>query len=113
MKESGLAAMLPTLDAVWVGLSAGSVVMAPRIGRNFVHWPEEGADDAALGMVDFAIFPHLGYPTLPEFTLDHAERWAATLATPGYAIDEETAIVVANGEVQVVSEGAWHLFDKP
>jgi dipeptidase E len=113
LKESGLAAMLPSLDAVWVGLSAGSVVMAPRIGRNFVHWPEEGADDEALGFVDFAIFPHLGWPGLPTHSMAHAERWAASLETPGYAIDEETAIVVVDGDVHVVSEGDWHLFDKP
>ncbi len=112
MKESGLAAMLPTLNAVWVGLSAGSVVMAPRIGRNFVHWPEEGADDEALGIVNFAIFPHLGWPGLPTHSLDHAEQWAATLDTPGYAIDEDTAIVVADGEVRVVSEGEWRLYQK-
>lgn len=113
LKESGLAAMLPALDAVWVGLSAGSVVMAPRIGRNFVHWPEEGADDHALGLVDFAIFPHLDYPTLAEHTMAHAERWATMLDTPGYAIDEETAIVVEGSNIEVISEGNWHLFDKP
>jgi dipeptidase E len=113
MKESGLAATLSELDAVWVGLSAGSVVMAPRIGRNFVHWPEEAADDEALGMVDFAIFPHLDYPDLPTHSMAHAELWAATLNTPGYAIDEDTTITVVDGDVQVVSEGNWHLFAKP
>ena len=112
LKESGLAQMLPSLNAVWVGLSAGSVVMAPRIGRNFVHWPAEGANDEGLGIVDFAIFPHLGYPDLPTHSLAHAKQWIETLETPGYAIDEDTAIVVADGEVQVVSEGNWHLFDK-
>ena len=113
LKESGLAAMLPALDAVWVGLSAGSVVMAPRIGRNFVHWPEEAADDVALSLVNFAIFPHLDYPDLPTHSMAHAERWAATLDTPGYAIDEDTAIIVVDGDVQVVSEGNWRLFDTP
>ena len=112
LKESGLAQMLPSLNAVWVGLSAGSVVMAPRIGRNFVHWPAEGANDEGLGFVDFAIFPHLGYPDLPTHSLAHAKQWIETLETPGYAIDEDTAIVVADGEVQVVLEGNWHLFDK-
>lgn len=109
MRESGLAELLPSLDAVWVGLSAGSVVMAPRIGRNFVHWPEEGAEDVGLGLIDFAIFPHLGYPELPTHSLEHAKAWAKTLDTPGYAIDEETAISVVDGEVQVISEGTWHL----
>lgn len=109
LKESGLADLLPSLSAVWVGLSAGSVVMGPRIGRNFVHWPEEGANDTGLGVVDFAIFPHLDYPDLPTHTMKHAREWIETLNTPGYVIDTETAIIVADGEVEVVSEGVWHL----
>ena len=112
LKESGLAALLPSLDAVWVGLSAGSVVMAPRIGRNFVHWPEEGADDHALGIMDFAIFPHLEWPGLPTHSMAHAEQWAATLETDGYAIDEDTAIVVDGNDIEVVSEGSWTLFNR-
>lgn len=112
MRESGLAELLPTLDIVWVGLSAGSVVMAPQIGRNFVHWPTRGADDHALGMVDFAIFPHLEYPGMDEHTMSHAERWATMIPTPGYAIDDDTAIAVMNGEIEVISEGTWKLFDR-
>jgi hypothetical protein len=34
------------------------------------------------------------------------------LRYPLYAIDDETAIKVVDGEVEVVSEGAWRLFDK-
>jgi dipeptidase E len=39
MRESGLADLLPSLsDQVWVGVSAGSMVMTPRIGDDFVNW---------------------------------------------------------------------------
>ena len=38
MRQSGLADLLPSLRAVYVGLSAGSMVMAPRIGEPFVGW---------------------------------------------------------------------------
>ena len=59
MHESGLAELLPSLpDTVWVGVSAGSMVMTPRIGENFVEWPS-APDDRTLGVVDFSIFPHL------------------------------------------------------
>ena len=30
--------LLPSLQLVWVGLSAGSMVMTPRIGEDFVAW---------------------------------------------------------------------------
>ena len=111
MRQSGLADLLPSLhDAVWVGLSAGSMVMTPRIGADFVGWKPPGGGDSTLGLVDFSIFPHLDHVDLPENTMADAERWAAGLANPAYAIDDQTAIKVIDGEVEVVSEGHWRLF---
>jgi dipeptidase E len=110
MRESGLADLLPSLRAVWAGVSGGSMVMAPRIGDEAVVWQPPGGGDGALGMVDFSIFPHLDHPDLPENTMAHAERWAARLPNPAYAIDDETAIKVVDGNVEVVSEGKWKLF---
>ncbi|HEX7001466.1 MAG TPA: Type 1 glutamine amidotransferase-like domain-containing protein [Trueperaceae bacterium] len=111
MRESGLADMLPSLgDKVWFGLSGGSMVMAPRIGEEFVGWQQPGGGDAALGIVDFAIFPHLDHPELPTNTLTAAEKWAAKLDVPAYAVDDDTAFKVVDGEVEVISEGTWHYF---
>jgi dipeptidase E len=106
MRESGLADLLPSLtETVWVGVSAGSMVMTPRIGSLFVEWA--GApDDRTLGIVDFSIFPHLD--VFPSNTLAEAERWAAEIAGPAYAIDDQTAIAVVDGTVEVVGEGQWH-----
>jgi len=105
MRESGLAELLPTLeDTVWVGVSAGSMVLTPRIGDYFVEWAE-APDDATLGIVDFSIFPHLDL--FPTNTMADAERWAAGIEGPAYVIDEQTAIVVQGGSVEVVSEGRW------
>jgi dipeptidase E len=112
MRESGLADVFPSLgNTVYVGLSAGSMVMAPRIGEDFVNWrPPHGADET-LGVVDFAIFPHLDHPMMPENTMADAERWASTIGIPAYAIDDETAITVVDGSVEVVSEGHWRHFE--
>ena len=108
MRESGLADLLPSLpDMVWVGVSAGSMVMTPRIGKDFVEWPS-APDDRTLEVVDFSIFPHLD--AFPENTLADAERWAADLGVPAYAIDEQTAIKVVDGSLEVVSEGQWTKF---
>lgn len=110
MRQSGLADLLPSLSAIWVGLSAGSMVMTPNIGQDFVGWtPPSGGDDT-LGLVDFAIFPHLDHPDLPENTMADAERWAAGMAVPAYAIDDETAIRIVDGKVDVISEGHWKHF---
>ncbi|MFJ3715508.1 Type 1 glutamine amidotransferase-like domain-containing protein [Streptomyces sp. NPDC090057] len=111
MRESGLAALLPSLpDTVYVGLSAGSMVMTPRVGEEFVGWTPPGGGDSALGVVDFSIFPHLDHPDCPENSMAAAERWAAGIAGPAYAIDEQTAVKVADGAVEVVSEGRWKRF---
>ena len=107
-RQSGLADLLPSrADTVWVGVSAGSMAMAPRIGEYFGEWA--GApDDCTLGLVDFAIFPHLD--RFPTNTLTDAQRWAAEIGVPSYAIDDQTAIAVADGTVSVVSEGTWTRF---
>jgi dipeptidase E len=111
MRQSGLADLVPELgEMVWVGLSAGSLVMTPRIGEDFVHWKPPTGGDEALGLVDFSIFPHLDHPELPENTMADAERWAAGMSVPCYAIDDETAIKVSDGAVEVISEGHWKLF---
>jgi dipeptidase E len=111
MRQSGLVDLLPSLrETVWVGLSAGSMVMASRIGEEFVGWKPPTGGDSALGIVDFSIFPHLDHELLPENTMADAERWAAKIAGPAYAIDDDTAIKVTDGSVEVVSEGHWKLF---
>jgi dipeptidase E len=112
MRQSGLADLLPSLrpEAVYVGLSAGSMVLAPMIGEDFVAWKPPTGDDRTLGMVDFAMFPHLDHPAMLDNTMANAEKWAAGMPVPAYAIDDETAIQLVDGAVDVVSEGHWKLF---
>jgi len=101
MQQSGVADMLPSLRRmVYVGVSAGSLVMGPRVPGG----------DRALGMVDFSIFPHLDHPDMPNQSMANAEEWAAKLSGPGYAADDQTAIRVVDGAVEVISEGHWRLF---
>jgi dipeptidase E len=104
---SGLADLVPTLDTVWVGSSAGSMVLTPRIGEDFMVWQPPTGSDETLGLVDFSIFPHVDHADLPENTMAEAEHWAAGLGNPAYAIDDDTAIRVVDGTVDIVSEGAW------
>ena len=114
MRQSGLADLLPSLrETVWVGLSAGSLVMAPNIGEDFVRWKPPTGGDRTLGLVGFSMFPHLDHEEMPDNSMAHAERWAAGMPVPGYAIDDQTAIQVTDGTVEVVSEGHWKLFTRP
>ncbi|MFW6096823.1 MAG: Type 1 glutamine amidotransferase-like domain-containing protein [Chloroflexota bacterium] len=111
MRQSGLAELLPSLrETIYVGLSAGSMVMAPNIGEDFVRWRPPTGGDETLGMVGFSIFPHLDHEMLPDNAMAHAEKWAAGIPAPAYAIDDQTAIQVIDGAVKVISEGHWKRF---
>jgi dipeptidase E len=110
MQQSGLADLLPSLlnRTVYVGLSAGSMVMT-RFGTTYGGHTLPAETDKSLGLVDFAIHPHLDHEWFPENSLASLEKLAATLPVPSYAIDDQTAIKVTDGSVEVISEGNWKL----
>jgi dipeptidase E len=118
MRKSGLADLLPSLrQLVYVGVSAGAIVMTPyNYDEEFdLGNVPDGNDrgqvegDRALGLVDFTLVPHLNHEDMPDTSLANITTWAAGLAVPTYAIDDETAIKVVDGTVEVVSEGQWKL----
>ena len=113
MRQSGLADLLPSLrrETVYVGTSGGAMVATPTFGgETYDDSDPLTGSDKALGLVDFSLFPHLEREDMPDTSLANIERWAAALSVPAYAIDDETAIKVVDGRVEVVSEGHWKLF---
>lgn len=115
MRQSGLADLLPSLrpEMVYVGTSGGAMVATPDFGgRSYDDSEPLTGSDRALGLVDFSVFPHLERQDMPDTTMANVERWAAGLSVPAYAIDDETAITVVDGKIEVVSEGYWKLFTR-
>lgn len=111
MRESGLADLLPSLrETVYVGISAGSMVTAPVFGETYDDPDKPFVIDKGLGLVDFALLPHLDSDRHPESSTPKVERMAADVPVPTYGIDDETALKVVDGTVEVVSEGHWQLF---
>ena len=116
MRESGLADLLssPSLsETLYVGIIAGSIVTAPIFGETYNDPNMPYVIEEGLGLVDFALLPHLDHEDHPESSTAIVERMASRLPVPLYGIDDETAIKVidgANGSVEVVSEGHWRLF---
>jgi len=130
--RSGLAELLKTNEAVYVGVSAGSIAATttfvetypepprgadqPLKSEKFVFRTPEGDLDRILvtargaGLVDFGVIPHLEHPHHLDASLANAEQWAARIPAPTYAIDDDSAVRVVDGTVDVVSEGAWKLF---
>ena len=118
MRESGLADLMPSLtETVYVGVSAGSIAVTPyNCDAEFdLEFVPAGSDmgqeaDRALGLVDFTLYPHLDHEDMPDTSQANIEKWASGIPVPTYAIDDETAITVVDGNVEVVSEGNWKLF---
>ena len=134
MRRSGLADLLPTLrpEAVYVGVSAGSIAATATFAETYTDPPRgndgplksedivfatpQGELDRILvtgqgvGLVDFAVIPHLEHPDHPDASLANAAQWAARIPATTYAIDDDSAIKVVDGAAEVVSEGQWRLF---
>jgi dipeptidase E len=112
MQKSGLTDLLQSLlrKTVYVGLSAGSMIMT-RYGTTFNNHTLPAESAKSLGLVDFALHPHLDHEWFPENSLANLEKLAATIPVPSYAIDDQTAIKVIDDTIEVVSEGHWRLFE--
>jgi dipeptidase E len=112
MQKSGVADLLPLLldRMVYVGVSAGSMIMT-RFGTTYGGHALPAHTDKALGLVDIALHPHLDHEWFPENSLANLEKLAATLSVPSYAIDDQSALKVVDGSVEVISEGHWKLFN--
>jgi len=113
MRESGLTELMPSLnETVYVGVSAGSMVTAPIFGETCDDPHKPFVIDQGLGLVDFALLPHVDHEDHPESSMAKVERMAAEIPVPTYAIDDQTAIKVVDGAVEVVSEGHWKKFPR-
>ncbi len=113
MRESGLADLLPSLrQTVYVGVSAGSMVTAPIFGETYNDPDRPFVIDKGLGLVDFALLPHVDHEAHPESSMARVARMAAEVPAPTYAIDDQTAIKVVDGAIEVISEGHWRLFTR-
>jgi dipeptidase E len=136
MRQSGLADVLPSLrrESVYVGVSAGSMAATATFSETYPDPPRGSGERLAsedivfatpqgdisrtlvtahgVGLVDFAVIPHLDHEHHPDASLANAEQWAARNPAPTYAIDDETAIKVVDGAVEVISEGHWKLFSQ-
>jgi dipeptidase E len=112
MEQSGFAKVLSSLgnDTVYVGVSGGSMVVGPSFGVPYDGVNPPVGREEGLGMVDFAVVGHLDNPEMEGFTMADVEEWAAGVPGPAYGIDDDTAIKVVDGKVEVVSEGHWKLF---
>ena len=110
MRDSGFADVLPSLrhEIVYVGMSGGSQAVTPSLRNTYND--RNTAGYRPLGLVDFALGVHLDDPDMPDNAMAEYAKWTADTPVPTYVIDDQTAIKVVDGKVDVISEGHWKLF---
>ena len=120
IRQSGLADILPKLleSRVYVGISAGSMVTAPTLlppGAQLFFYPDETGkhnEEKGLGFVDFCVRPHLNSPHFPKVINENLEQLAKEFPEPIYAIDDQTAISFVNGDIKIITEGEYKVYNQ-
>jgi dipeptidase E len=93
---------------VYVGISAGSILVTPSIAIASVDNGDENlcgiSDLRGLSLVDFEVSPH----TPEDVSMNGNEEYAKTIKNVLYTLDDNSAIEIDGKEIKVVSEGEWH-----
>jgi dipeptidase E len=118
ISEVGLDKQLASLlqSKIYVGISAGSMVTSKILSLNdtgllYYIEPNRGEQIDGLGYVDFEIRPHLNSEYFTQVRIDILRELSSKLNHQVYAIDDNSAIKVENGNVTVISQGEWTLLN--
>ncbi|HSW80259.1 MAG TPA: Type 1 glutamine amidotransferase-like domain-containing protein [Candidatus Saccharimonadales bacterium] len=129
LQKSGVYDAMPKWleTKLYIGISAGSMVATESLRTDSLAieklgvmrleeygdlGPNGQSSQKTLMLVDFAFRPHLNSPEFPKARADVIEKIVPKLDVPLYALDDQSALKVVDGNVEVISEGKWLLFDK-
>lgn len=101
---------------VYMGVSAGSHIVSKNL------YTKETAElfnedynivkgDEGLGYVDFLVIPHLNSKYFDKLKEENIAQLKKNVDSPIYAIDDQSAVIVDEGKIKVVSEGEWKKFE--
>jgi dipeptidase E len=118
INKSGLAKFLPEYlkTKVWVGVSAGSMVTNPDLARKISQAVyqedfDKDRDVEGLNYVDFYFLPHLNSPHFPLLTEENIRKATKDMTKKVYAADDQTALKIVDGKIDVISEGKWFVIN--
>ena len=110
IKKSGLANLLSDLlkTRVYVGISAGSMVTTKNLGLSqskklYYEDLKGNPNEEGLGFFNFHFRPHLNSPDFPKVRRETLEKMAKELSSPLYAIDDQSALKIDDGKIDVIS----------
>jgi len=115
LKESGLAELLPELlkTRVYAGISAGSMVASPTLALSDndkkIYYEEKFGyrNEEALHLVDVYMRPHFNSSNFPRARKEYIENIAKETGKSIYALDDESALKIIDGKIEVVTEGEY------
>lgn len=119
INKSGLVNILPELlkTKVWVGVSAGSMVTNKDLSLKisqivYAEDLDKTEEMNGLHYVDFYFFPHLNSEYFKDIRRDYIEKVTKEMPDIIYVMDDQSALKVVDGKIEVVSEGDWFVLNK-
>lgn len=98
-------------DKVFVGVSAGSIIVTPTIAVAEVEPADTNGigikDLSSLNWVDFEISPH----TPDVVPVANIEKYALRIKNKLYAIDDNSAVLVNDSQIKVIGGGFSKIFN--
>ncbi|MFZ2205787.1 MAG: Type 1 glutamine amidotransferase-like domain-containing protein [Minisyncoccia bacterium] len=114
INKSGLTSLLPELlkNKVYVGVSAGSMVTNKNLALEIsqIVYGEDldkTEEMPGLNFVDFYFLPHLNNSYFKNVREDLIKETVKDMPEKIYALDDDSALKVIDGKVEVISEGKW------
>ncbi len=118
INKSGLVKIIPQLlkNKIYVGLSAGSMVASKDLALKATQilfdedW-DKTEDMAGLNFVDFYCIPHLNSKHFPKLRENFIKEATTGMTETIYGLDDQSALKVIDGQVEVISEGEWFVLN--
>ncbi|OHB25811.1 MAG: hypothetical protein A2542_00930 [Parcubacteria group bacterium RIFOXYD2_FULL_52_8] len=114
LHDTGLYKELPRLleTRLYLGLSAGAMIVGHFVPKDVSNWlyvddqiPEEYEEP--YGWVDCIFFPHLNGSDFTNLRKENIESLRGMYDHPIYALDDQSALKVVDGKMEVITEGEY------
>ena len=118
INKSGLISILPELlkTKVYVGVSAGSMITSKDLTlttSQIVYGEDLNRTKKMEGLnyVNFYFLPHLNSEYFKNLRKDFIKKTTEGMSDTIYAMDDQSALKIVDGKIDVVSEGEWFVIN--
>jgi len=119
VNKSGLKEILPELlkTKVYVGVSAGSMItnkdLALKLSQIIYEEDLDKKENMlGLNLVDFYFLPYLNSEWFPKMRENNIRKATEGMKEKVYALDDNSALKVVDGKVEIISEGKYLILNE-